>query len=95
MERDERRTEAAERANREGRIARIFFALAPGEIALFKAIVESYDNLVTIRTEDPRRHHLCLYFSAETEPEVRAMFESLRGRFSIHELDAPSYGAKL
>ena len=94
MERDDCRAQRAEAANRQGRIGRIVFALAPGDIALFKAIVESYDNLATLRTEDPRRHHLCLYFSAETEPEVRAMLDSLRERFSIRELDSTGSAAK-
>lgn len=65
---------------------RLVFALPPGEIALFKAIVESYDNLATLRTEDPRRHRLCLYFSSDTESDVRSMLESLRPRFSIGEI---------
>ncbi len=90
METDERRMNTAEMPAPPGRIAKIVFALAPRDIALFKAIVESYDNLVTLRTEDPRRHHLCLYFSAETEPEVRAMLDSLRERFSIREIPVAS-----
>ena len=61
----------------------ILFAIEPSQIALFKAIVESYDNLATLRTEDPKLHHLKLYFAAEAEGEVRALLDSLRGRFSI------------
>jgi len=45
----------------------IRFAIEPAKIALFKAIVESYDNLATLRTDDPKQHHLKLYFSAEME----------------------------
>jgi hypothetical protein len=68
------------------RLETLTIAIAPEDIALFKAIVESYDNLATLRTEDPRRHHLRLYFSAETETEVRALLESMRERFGIQEL---------
>jgi hypothetical protein len=85
---DERRTSTAEIPTPPGRIAKIVFALTPRDIALFKAIVESYDNLVTLRTEGPRRHYLCLYFSAEMESEVRAILDSLRERFSISEIDS-------
>ncbi len=79
----------AETAPRAGpHLKTIVFAIAPEDIALFKAILESYDNLATLRTEDPRRHLLKLYFSAETEAEVRALLDSLRERFRIRELAA-------
>ena len=43
------------------RLKTIRFAIEPAQIAMFKAIVESYDNLATLRTEDPKLHHLKLY----------------------------------
>jgi len=64
----------------------IRFAIEPAKIALFKAIVESYDNLATLRTADPQQHHLMLYFSEAMEPEVRALLDSMRERFSIREI---------
>ena len=64
----------------------IRFAIEPAKIAAFKAIVESYDNLATLRTDDPKQHHLKLYFSADMETEVRALLDSLRERFSIREI---------
>jgi hypothetical protein len=64
----------------------IRFAIEPAKIVMFKAIVESYDNLATLRTEDPRLHHLKLYFSNDMEAEVRALLDSLRERFSIREI---------
>lgn len=77
----------AETAPRPGpHLKTIVFAIAPEDIALFKAIIESYDNLATLRTEDPRRHHLKLYFSAEMEDAVRALLDSMRDRFGIREL---------
>ncbi len=66
----------------------IRFAIEPAKIALFKAIVESYDNLATLRTDDPKLHHLMLYFADDLEADVRALLESLRERFSIVELPA-------
>ena len=68
------------------RLKTIRFTIEPSQIAMFKAIVESYDNLATLRTDDPKRHHLKLYFSAEMEAEVRALLDSLRERFSIREI---------
>jgi hypothetical protein len=73
-------------SNHAPRLKTIRFAIEPAKIALFKAIVESYDNLATLRTEDPKQHHLKLYFSADMEAEVRALLDSLRARFSIREL---------
>jgi len=64
----------------------IRFAIEPAKIALFKAIVESYDHLATLRTADPQQHHLMLYFSDDMESDVRALLDSLRERFSIREL---------
>ena len=64
----------------------IRFAIEPAKIALFKAIVESYDNLATLRTADPTQHHLMLYFSEDMETDVRALLDSMRERFSIREL---------
>jgi hypothetical protein len=64
----------------------ITLAMPPERIALFKAIVESYDNLATLRTEDPRLHHLKLFFAPETSTEVEALLESLQVDFAIRRL---------
>jgi len=64
----------------------IVFAIPPARIAEFKAIVESYDNLATLRTEDPRRHHLRLYFASDQKDTVNQLIESLRERFEIRPL---------
>jgi len=70
------------------RMKTITLAMPPERIALFKAIVESYDNLATLRTEDPQQHHLNLYFSLETSAEVEALLDSLRADFAIRYLAA-------
>ncbi len=64
----------------------VAIAIPPQQIALFKAIIESYDNLATLRTEDPRRHHLRLYFSADCAEEVERLLDSLAEQFSIRRL---------
>ncbi len=61
----------------------ITLAMPPDRIALFKAIIESYDNLATLRTEDPRRHYLKLYFAPEMSAEVEALLDSLEAAFAI------------
>jgi Domain of unknown function (DUF4911) len=75
-------------ANQHLHLKTIRFAIEPAKIALFKAIVESYDNLATLRTDNPKLHHLMLYFAEDQEGEVRALLDSLRERFAIRELQA-------
>jgi hypothetical protein len=64
----------------------ITLAMPPARIALFKAIIESYDNLATLRTEDPGQHHLKLYFAPEMAPEVEALLDSLQADFAIRRI---------
>jgi hypothetical protein len=61
----------------------ITIAMPPARIALFKAIIESYDNLATLRTEDPRQHYLKLYFAPEMAGEIGALLDSLQADFAI------------
>ncbi len=65
----------------------IVLAVAPKDIAFFKAIIESYDNLATMRTEDPRRHHLKLWFDPALEDEVNQLLESLAGTISMRRIE--------
>jgi Domain of unknown function (DUF4911) len=67
-------------------MAEITLLMAPVHIALFKAIVESYDNLATLRTDDPRIHRLKLYFAPEAAAEVEALLESLQADFALQRL---------
>ncbi len=67
-------------------IASMLIAIPPEQIVLFKSIVESYDNLATLRTEDPVRHHLRIYFSADSRDEVEAMMDSLATQFAIERI---------
>ncbi len=66
----------------------VLLAIAPAEIARFKAIIESYDNLATLRTEDPRHHYLRLYFDAASAAEVEALLDALSAAFSIRRIDS-------
>ncbi len=68
------------------KIDSMLIAMPPGQIVLFKSIVESYDNLATLRTEDPVRHHLRIYFSVDSRDEVEAMMASLAAQFEIERL---------
>ena len=73
-------------SNKTPAIASMLIAIPPEQIVLFKSIVESYDNLATLRTEDPTRHHLRIYFSADSRDEVEAMMASLATQFAIERL---------
>jgi hypothetical protein len=64
----------------------ITLAMPPERIALFKAIIESYDNLATLRTEDPRQHYLKLYFAPEMADEIEALLDTLQADFAIQRL---------
>ncbi len=64
----------------------IVIAIPPARIAAFKAIIESYDNLATLRTEDPRRHHLKLYFASSQKETVERLLQSLRDQFEIRRI---------
>jgi len=64
----------------------MLIAIPPEQIVLFKSIVESYDNLATLRTEDPVRHHLRIYFSPDSRAEVEAMMISLGKQFAIERI---------
>jgi len=68
------------------KIDSMLIAIAPEQIVLFKSIVESYDNIATLRTEDPQLHHMRIYFSADSRDEVNALLTSLEARFSIRRL---------
>jgi hypothetical protein len=61
----------------------VLLAMPPAGIARFKAIIESYDNLATLRTEDPRHHYLRLYFHPASAVEVNTLLDSLSAAFSI------------
>ena len=64
----------------------VLLAMPPAGIARFKAIIESYDNLATLRTEDPRHHYLRLYFDPASAVEVDALLDSLSAVFSIRRI---------
>ena len=67
-------------------MASMLIRIPPALIALFKAIIESYDNLATMRTEDPSQHHLRLYFAPESSGEVQSLIDSLTEQFSIRRV---------
>jgi hypothetical protein len=66
----------------------VVLSIPPKQIALFKAIIESYDNLATLRTEDPINHHLRLYYTPESAEEVDNLLNSLQPQFTLVRLSA-------
>jgi hypothetical protein len=73
-------------ANPPGRMSWRTLSLPPGRIALFKAVIESYDNLATLRTEVPSRHHLKLFFAPESAPDIDALLAAISAEFEIQIL---------
>jgi hypothetical protein len=67
-------------------MATMALMIPPARIALFKAIVESYDNLATLRTDDPETHRLKLYFAPEAAGEVEALIVALTGTFELRRV---------
>jgi hypothetical protein len=64
-------------------MATITLMIPSARIALFKAIIESYDNLATLRTDDPQTHRLKLYFAPESAAEVEALMAALTEAFEL------------
>jgi len=79
---------AGPEADLELQMSTLTIAIRPSAIALFKAIVESYDNLATLRTEDPVQHHLKLYFVPEVATEIERLIDALSERFTIVRIAA-------
>ncbi|HUY18985.1 MAG TPA: DUF4911 domain-containing protein [Candidatus Binataceae bacterium] len=61
--------------------------IEPRKTMLFKAIIESYDNLATLRTEDPARHHLRLCYGIESEAEVMELLAGMADEFSLRRIE--------
>jgi hypothetical protein len=57
--------------------------IPPAQIAYFKAVIESYDNLATLRTEDRARHRLRLWFDDGVRTEIDALLAELSVQFPI------------
>lgn len=64
----------------------VLLAIERGEIARLKAIVESYDNLATVRTDDPRHHYVRLYFGGDSAAEVDALIDALGAVMSVRRI---------
>jgi len=60
--------------------------VAPEHIAMLKAVIESYDNLATLRTADPVRHHLKLWFSPEHQSDVEAVLAELASSYPMRRI---------
>lgn len=67
-------------------MATMLIHIAPELIAVFKSIVEAYDNLATMRTEDPQRHLLKLTYAAESAADVERLIASLAEEFAIERV---------
>ena len=76
----------AANAQSKPRMQSLVLEVEPTNIAMLKAVVESYDNLVTLRTEDPIRHRLRMWFDPALAADVEALLDSLRQSFPVRVL---------
>jgi Domain of unknown function (DUF4911) len=67
-------------------IISIVLEVRPEHIAMLKAVIESYDNLATLRTADPVRHHLKLWFPHEHQRDVEAVLEELAATYPMRRI---------
>ena len=67
----------------------IAIEIAPAQIAYFKAVIESYDNLATLRTENPTHHHLRLWFDEALRDEINALLSELQLTLPIRIIGGP------
>lgn len=67
-------------------IISIVLEVQPEHIAMLKAVIESYDNLATLRTADPVRHHLKLWFSPEHQADVEAILAELAPTYPMRRI---------
>jgi hypothetical protein len=79
----ERDQTASSRDPSERQMRSMILEMAPADIAFFKSIIESYDNLATLRTEDPERSHLRLWFAAEAEADINELLAALAPKLPI------------
>jgi len=83
----ERNQTASSRDPSERHLRSMILEMAPADIAFFKAIIESYDNLATLRTEDPARSHLRLWFAAEAEADINELLAAPKLSIRIIRID--------
>lgn len=62
------------------------FRLPRGEIAYLKFIIESYEGMAVVRTEDPREAVVELMVAPGWENEAERLIEALRGEILLEPL---------
>lgn len=68
---------------------RIYLRIAPADIAFFKFILESYDNLAYLSVVDKHSAVLQLVHTSGTERETREFLETMRREVSFTEITLP------
>lgn len=70
-------------------MVRMELRMTAAHIALFKALVESYDNLATLRTADPATHRLHLWYWPAHQAQIEALLAEVvvLGPIEVIELE--------
>ncbi|MBF6569546.1 MAG: DUF4911 domain-containing protein [Candidatus Binataceae bacterium] len=87
MKSNDRHDDPAASASAGPAIKSVLFWIEPRKMTLFKAIIESYDNLATLRTEDPIHHRLRLYYGIESEADVMDLLDRIAAEFLLRRLE--------
>jgi hypothetical protein len=69
-----------------------YFRLHREDIAYFKFIIESYEGMAVVRTQDPREAVVELMVAPGWEKDLEEVLEGLRKEITIETL--PSYQSK-
>ena len=69
-----------------------YFRLHRKDIAYFKFIIESYEGMAVVRTQDPREAVVELMVAPGWEKDLEEVLEGLRKEITIETL--PSYQSK-
>lgn len=71
------------------RSARLYLRLAPADIALFKFILEGYDNLAYLTVIDKFEAVVRLVFSPDQRDEVMEFLAAAGGELKVEIIDLP------
>ena len=71
---------------------RIYLYIPRREIAYFKFVLESYDNLALMSVLDRFEALVCLSFSSHQEEELRELLHELASELTLQELYLPCSG---
>jgi hypothetical protein len=68
----------------------LFFKVAPKDIAMIKALLEAYENIVQVSTIDENTGKIQISMTRDCVDDVLGILEDLQQRFTMIPLDEDS-----